>query len=565
MSIGEEVFDVVIAGAGCGGLTAALFASLFGARVLVVERSPLVGGMAATSAGSVWIPNTLHAGQGKPADSMFAARRYLMASIGREADVDLVDAFLEWGPKAVALLEERTDLRFRPYPHHPDYLAKLPGAVLSGRALEPLPFDGRKLGKNFAMLRPPIPEFTILGGMMIDRSDIVQLLNMRRSLKSLAYSVRILARHAFDRLRYPRGTRLVMGNALVARLLHSVGSRDVAIWTRSEILGLAHVGGSSMRLTVSRDGATIPIHARKALVLATGGINRDPELRLGLPDKAGIHTPGPDLADMSGPTGQKLAASFGVNPEAASPDKLLWAPVSVRRRKNGSEAVFPHFVFDRSKPGTLVVNELGLRYLNESLPYHFFGLEMIREHCRRDKAATYLIADAQAVQRYGLGMVRPGGLGLRKALADGYVHEGQSLSQLATGIGIDPRTLAATVDRSNEYSIRGVDGDFHRGESNYERNLGDPSVGPNPTLRLIAQGPFYALRLYPGDIGASAGLKTDRFGRVLAGGEPVEGLYAVGNDMQSVMGRSYPGPGITLGAAIAFSYAVACHATGRPA
>lgn len=563
MSAGEQKFDIVVAGAGGAGLTTALIAAVLGAKVLVVERTPMLGGVTATSAGSVWIPGSKHDRSVDDNKSRIWAKDYMLASIGPHADEELITAFLEWGPKAISLLESETEVRFRPYPHHPDYLADLPGATLSGRALEPLPFDGRKLGAAFGRIRPPIPEFTILGGMMVDRTDIGNLLKMLRSPTAFAYATSIVARHASDRLRYSRGTRLVMGNALIGRLLYSLIARDVTIWTDAIISEIERDSESKMRVTVSRDGRETLVRAGAGVVLATGGINRDPQLRLSLPTGAGILTPGPNLAEMSGPSGQRLAVGFGVPLKPATAEGLFWAPVSTQRRKDGSEAIFPHFVFDRAKPGTFVVNELGQRYLNESLSYHRFGLAMIDEHSRRPRAATYLIADAQAVRQYGLGTVRPGGIGLTGALARGYLVKAGTLPQLAAKIGIAAAALDGTAVKLNQFARTGIDTDFHRGENSYERNLGDPNVGPNPTLRTLGSGPFYSLRLFPGDIGASAGLVTDKFGRVMAGDEPIDGLYAVGNDMNSVMGGSYPAPGITLGAAIAFSYAVACHLTGR--
>lgn len=565
MAADAERFDVVIAGAGGSGLATALFAAIFGAKVLVLERTAVVGGVAATSAGSVWVPGSMHDRSGTEESRRRLSKDYMVAATGGQASEEMIDAFLDWGPKAVALLESETDVHFRPYAHHPDYLADLPGAVLAGRALEPLPFDGRRLREAFSLVRPPIPEFTILGGMMVDRTDIGNLLRMLRSPTAFAYSTKIVVRHLLDRVRHPRGTRLVMGNALIGRLLHSITPRDITIWTEARITEMERDAGSRMRVTVSRAGGSSVVVADKGVVLATGGINRDPELRLSLPADADILTPGPSLEEMSGPSGQRLAAGFGSRPPSASPEGLFWAPVSRHKRKDGSEAIFPHFVFDRAKPGTFVINELGQRYLNESLPYHRFGLAMIDEHCRRPGAATYLVADEKAVRKYGIGIVRPGGIGLSKALANGYLTRAGSLAELAVKLGIEPAILDVTASKVSAFAATGVDSDFHRGENSYERNLGDPNVSPNPTLRPLSRGAFFALRLYPGDIGANAGLRTDKFGRVMAGEDPIEGLYAVGNDMSSVMGRSYPAPGITLGAVVAFSYAAACHLMGRTA
>jgi succinate dehydrogenase/fumarate reductase flavoprotein subunit len=218
-------------------------------------------------------------------------------------------------------------------------------------------------------------------------------------------------------------------------------------------------------------------------------------------------------------------------------------------------------VLDRAKPGTLVVDSHGRRFVNEAISYHQFALEMLAKE--NSAIPAFLIADAVALRKYGLGMVRPGGWGTRAALADGYLIAGKTIEQLALTLNIDPGNLRATVDKMNDYARTGRDLEFARGSTVYQNHNGDASAaGPNPNLGRIATAPFYALRLYPSDIGTSAGLVTDDVARVLdSANRPIAGLYACGNDMQSIMGGTYPGPGITLGPAIAFAYVAASDAT----
>jgi succinate dehydrogenase/fumarate reductase flavoprotein subunit len=178
---------------------------------------------------------------------------------------------------------------------------------------------------------------------------------------------------------------------------------------------------------------------------------------------------------------------------------------------------------------------------------------------------AYLVTDAEGLRKYGLGMVRPGGRRLAPFLADGYLTQASTLDELATKLGIDKAGLADSVARINRYAQTGVDPDFQRGTTDYQRANGDATwTGPNPCLGPIARAPFYAVRLYPGDIGAATGLVTDTSARVLDhDDQPIGGLYACGNDMQSVMGGVYPGPGITLGPGLAFAYLAGRHAAGR--
>jgi succinate dehydrogenase/fumarate reductase flavoprotein subunit len=236
--------------------------------------------------------------------------------------------------------------------------------------------------------------------------------------------------------------------------------------------------------------------------------------------------------------------------------------VSLRRRADGSTAAFPHFVMDRAKPGMLTVDAAGRRFVNESTSYHRFGLAMQRATAA---VPAFLVCDAAALRRYGLGMVRPGGKGLAPFLADGYLTAAATLADLAQRLGIDVAGLQASVAQNNANAESGYDPDFHRGETAYQRNIGDAAwPGRNPNLGPIATAPFYAVKLYPGDIGAAMGLRTDADARVLdAAGAPIDGLYAVGNDAQSIMGGTYPGPGITLGPGMVFGHLAARHAGSR--
>jgi succinate dehydrogenase/fumarate reductase flavoprotein subunit len=256
-----------------------------------------------------------------------------------------------------------------------------------------------------------------------------------------------------------------------------------------------------------------------------------------------------------------LGARFGT--DGAS--HAFWAPVSLRKRPDGSQAVFPHFVMDRAKPGMVTVNQSGQRFLNESTSYHRFALAMQEAHKTTPSVPAFLVCDAMALRNYGLGMVRPGGKGLAPFLADGYLTQAASLAELAQKLAISPEGLQATVAQFNRYAEQGSDPDFHRGETAYQHNIGDAGAGgKNPNLGALTVAPFYAIRLYPGDIGASTGLVTDTNARVLdETDQPIQGLYAVGNDMQSVMGGIYTAPGITIGPGLVFASLAASHAAHR--
>ncbi len=553
-------YDIVVIGAGGAGMSAALYAAIAGARVLLVERTEYVGGTTAYSGGTTWIPGTRHAAAVNPDDSIANARSYLEHAVGARADPSLREAFLAHGAEAVRVIEDNSHVQYRPRPLHPDYQSELPGSTLCGRALEPLPFDGRALGALFALVRPPIPEFTVLSRMMVDRDDIVALLGFPRSLASIRHVARILARHAVDRLRHPRGTRLVMGNALIARLLLSLAERRVPMLMRTALTALRRDASGITAVTLSANGIDRVVPVRGGVILASGGFNRHPQRRARwLPGIAPAWCPGaPGHTGAAHDIAQGIGAAYGEG--ALSP--CFWAPVSIRRREDGSDAAFPHFVFDRAKPGTVVVDGTGRRFVNEAISYHLFALAM---QANPRAVPAFLVTDAEGLRKYGLGMVRPGGKGRERYLADGYLVSAETPAALAAKLGIDAAALESTIAQMNEASRSGVDAPFARGTTAYQRANGDAThAGPNPTLGAIATPPYYAVRLYPGDIGAAMGLRTDAEARVQdAGGAPIAGLYACGNDMHSIMGGTYPGPGITLGPALVFAYIAARDALAR--
>lgn len=555
-------YDVVVLGAGAAGMSAAVFAALEGGRVLLVERTDYLGGTSAFSAATTWVPNTRFRDALGAEDSEEKVLGFLDRAVGNRAPRALREAFVKRGPQAIHRLEDETVVKFRGRPFHPDYLYELEGATSFGRALEPEPFDGKVLGDDIWLVRPPIPEFTILGGMQIDRDDIAHLLKMKRNAGSLAYSMRIIARYYLRKWMHGRDTRMLMGNALIGRFLYEARRRGVDIATRTKTTGLTPLGGGAYKLALEQAGKRVEVTALKGVVLASGGFARHPTKRREM-----LPVPAPRVSPAApGHTGElhDIVLDLGAHYSDSSAQPCYWAPVSIRKRKDGSEAAFPHFVLDRSKPGIISVGKDGKRFVNESRSYHEFVSAMYAADHDGSHIPTYLIADAAAATKYGMGMIHPGTKDFSPFLADGYLTRGATLRELAQTLGIDRDNLVATVERFNAMAAKGVDDDFHRGETVYERANGDATHGPNPTLRPLGPGPFYAVKLYPGDIGAATGLVTDEHARLLhKDGSVIEGLYAAGADMNSIMGGVYPGPGITIGPGIVFGSIAATHAMQR--
>jgi succinate dehydrogenase/fumarate reductase flavoprotein subunit len=550
----ENEVDVLVAGAGAAGMTAALVCAIEGLDVLLVEKSDQIGGTSATSAGTIWVPGTTQARDAGFVDTVDDARRFLDAVIGPNDD-GRREAYLASGPEVVDYLARNSDVKFAMYARHPDYLSNRPGTTLGGRALLPLPFDGRLLGGDFKHLRPPIGEFMALGGMMIGRDDIEPLTRPLASAANLRRALALLWRQATDRLRHRRGTRLLMGNALVARLFHSLRRRDVPIWRNTSLIELTTEGGRVSGAVLSVAGAQRRVRARRAVVLATGGIGGSVE-RLNEYVRPPLRHPLAFAGAMG--DGLRVARSAGAAVEDDHAQPVFWSPVSETPWLAGGRGAYPHLALDRAKPGLIAVDARGRRFVDEAVSYHDFVVGMHRAHEVAPAIPAWLICDRTFIAKYGLGRVPPGRRSLRRHVASGYLVQADTIDALAVLIKVDGAGLRDSVARNNRFAETGIDDDFGKGSTDFDRHNGDPSHQPNPCLGPISTPPFYAMAVYPSTLGSSIGLHADADGRVLAtNGEPIGGLFACGNDMASIMRGHYPGPGITLGPGMVFAYRAA--------
>jgi succinate dehydrogenase/fumarate reductase flavoprotein subunit len=351
-----------------------------------------------------------------------------------------------------------------------------------------------------------------------------------------------------------------MGNALAGRLYYSLLQRRVPVLMSAHARSLIESEGRIAGAVLQTLQGNTTVHSRRGVVLATGGISRNPELRQRFfPAPVSASSP---VVDSAAGDGAALGLEAGGHLGSDHANNGFWSPVSVRPRRDGSTAVFPHFVLDRGKPGLIAVNAEGRRFVNEAVSYHQFVEAMLAAQT----AHCHFICDDAFMAKYGLGMVRPRRIGLKRAVADGYLKRAASLQDLAAVLGLPEWELAATVARHNGFATTGIDEDFGKGSDGYQRNLGDPSHRPNPCIGPITTPPFYAVRIQASDIGASCGLVTNECAQVLRqDGSPVDGLYACGNDMNSIMAGTYPGPGITLGPAMTFGFLAARHAAAARA
>ena len=558
----DREVDLLVFGSGCGGMTAALVAANEGLDVLLCEKAALLGGTTAISGGAIWVPGTNQSKRVGAPDSVEAAREYLKGELGEFDVPELREAFLGSGAEAVDYLERHTEVKFKAYNPYPDYHAERPGGAAGGRALSPLPFDGRRLGADFKLVRPPMAEIAPLGGMMVGRDEIALLIRPLASIKAFTLTARLLTRHLMDRLRFSRGTRLLLGNALVARLFFSLRARGAKVAVQAKLLKLVREQDVVTGAVVDVGGKTQRIRARRGVVLATGGCASSAKWRTELlKDVVVPHS----LAD-AGDTGDGLDAALAIGAvlDRRHSNPFFWMPASTFRWPSGRSVTYPH-IRDRPKPGLIAVNSAGQRFVNEANSYHDFVTAMFNADRSVPSIPAYLICDRRFVYEYGLGVIHPIWQRVQKFVCKGYLQSATTLAGLAEKIKIDPHALQRSVDQHNAAAQSGVDQAFGKGALALNKFNGDKRNTPNPCLRAIAQGPFFALAVYPAPIGSSVGLHTDINGQVLDGeGRAIKGLYAAGNDMSSMMRGFYPGPGITLGPALVFAYRTAMHIAGKP-
>ncbi|TFF19137.1 FAD-dependent oxidoreductase [Jiella endophytica] len=549
--------DLIILGSGASGLTAALTALLAGLRVVVLEKAPHFGGTTARSSGTAWVPNNrMMRNEGITGDDERAAT-YLEGLVGNRGPRRPWQAFLDTAPRMQADLADRAEIAFRPMPAAPDYRPEIDGAGSGWRPLEPLPFDGRKLGGYFDLLAPPIPELTVFGGMMVTRAEAGQLVHAEKSLRAMMLGARLTGRYVRDRLKYKRGTRLVMGNGLVARLLHEVLKRGGLVYEDVTVTGLNTDDGEAVTgVSYQRDGKAGALNAARGVVLAGGGYPSSQAWRAReLPTPTPDHSP---AAPFACGTTIELALAIGATLGAPGLDNGLWFPSSLRKRADGSLAVFPHIALDRAKPGGIIVNQRGRRFANEALSYHDFVRAMYAANDDEPCIPAWIIGDRRFLRRYGMGIIRPRTPFLKPYLADGYLKYGATVEELAAKIDVPAEELQKTIQRFNGFVRSGVDEDFSRGSTIYQRSNGDPAQEPNPCIGTVGETQLYAVELHPTPLGTSRGLSASIDGEVLREtGDPIPGLYVCGNDMQSCFAGEYPGAGAQIGMGMTFGWRVA--------
>ncbi|MGW5145258.1 FAD-binding protein [Rhodococcus koreensis] len=550
MSVDEQNWDrevdLLVIGSGAGGMTAALAGAERGLDTLVVEKSAVYGGSTALSGGALWIPNSPILVREGRADDPGDVRKYLDSIVGDSVPAERLDAYIEQGPAMMQFFEQHCPhLRFSWCEDYSDYHPENVGGRPKGRTVEPLPFDMNQLGADRELQRPN--SLAMPGGLYMTSTEFRHLNMFFRTWAGRRTALGVGWRSVVAMVRRRRMETL--GQALVGRLRLSLQEAGVPLWLNSPLKGLiTDESGAVTGAVVETGTREMRIRARRGVMMATGGFEQSEEMR-----KRYLREGGKDNYSAGSPdnTGDGIVAGEQIGAALDLMDDAWWMP-SFRR----PDGIMHVLVSERSIPPSLIVDQNGKRFTNEASPYVSF----VHDQIAGGHDPVWFVFDSKAKSRYQFGGVMPGQKFPAEWFSTGLMLRAETLGELAQQMSVPADALSAEITRFNGFARTGVDADFGRGDSAYDRYYGDPRL-PNPTLDEVDKAPYYAVRMEAGDLGTKGGLVCNEHSQVLSGsGEPIPGLYATGNASASVMGNDYAGAGATIGPAMVFGWVGARHA-----
>lgn len=547
----DETFDFVIVGSGGGSMCAALAVKQMGMEPVILEKTDLFGGTTAKSGGVMWIPNNRFMKEAGVEDSVEQAMTYMDAVVGDHNDTPGASrerrlAYIEQAPRMIDFLVEQ-GIKLQRHPYWPDYYSSAPGAVESGRTVFAELFDASVLGPNRKKLRPnfvPVP---------VKSDEMWDLPLYKTTWAGKKTMAKVAARMATAKL---RGKHWVgSGAALQGRMFHRALQAGVDMRTHAGVERLlTDESGRVVGVRARINGKERTIAARHGVLINAGGFAHNQAMR----DKYQPGTSAKWTATCPGDTGEMIQDMMRLGAGIAQMDEMV-----------GNQAAFPPgnpdgialVVSEIAKPHSMVVDQSGERYINESQSYMSFCQGMFARDKTVPAVPSWLVFDSQYASKYMVTGTMPGSKKPRAWFDEGWMKRADTIEDLAKICDMEPARLKENVARFNEFARNGMDLDFRRGGRAYDRFLGDKSNSPNPSLGTVEKGPFYAYQFYPGDVGTYGGVITDTHARVLReDGSVIPGLYATGISTASVMGRAYPGAGASVGPSFVWGYIAAKHA-----
>ena len=539
---GEQMWDleadVVVLGSGGAAMTAAISAYDFGAKdVVILEKSGMVGGTTAMSGGMLWVPNNHHQHEAGFEDSDEEIVSYLDALAPGALDPETLWAFMQSGPEMLRYLADKTPVRLRAFSDFPDYQPYSPGAKPDGgRSLDNEAFSFATLGKWAGRVNPSKMAYPLRGSLM-------------EAISGSLDEATLAEREAGDY----RG----LGQALAGSLFKAVLDRNIPVEFEKRARKLVRDGDRIIGVIAEdASGKDFRVRARRGVVIATGGFEWNEML-------VKTFVRGPLTGPVSVPEneGDGLLMAIEAGAQLGNMQNAFWMQ-SVLEMKPARGAK-PNYMLgsdERARPGAILVNRAGKRFVNEAANYHAMGKALHAFDAGTHSYANlpyWLIIDQRYKNKYPAFSSLPG------SPAPSYMMQADTLEELAQKAGIDPAGLKATVERFNGMVRNGHDDDFNRGDNTYDNYYmwGDTDFEPPyRTLGLIDQGPYYAVKMEAGALGTSGGPKTNADAQVVDWeGNPIQGLYAAGNVMSAVLGDVYGGAGGTLGPGLTFGYIAGRH------
>jgi 3-oxosteroid 1-dehydrogenase len=547
----EETFDFIVVGSGGGSMCAALLARSLGKSALILEKTDKLGGTTSMSGGVMWLPNNRFMKQDGIADSDEKALTYLENLVGNDLPGTprvRKQAYITEGQRMVDFLLSQ-GIKLRRIKYYPDYYDDAPGGSAESRAVIAEIFDANALGEWADKLRPGFRR------MPAALDEMMMMGNFKNSWRSKLLIFRVGLRMMKARL---LGQRWVNGGeCLQARMLQASLKAGVDIRLEAGVKQLlTDDSGRVTGVVATIDGRDRVIGARLGVLINAGGYARNQRLRDKFRPGSSVHWTNANPGD----TGEMLEEGIRIGAAIGHMDQLLGTPMAIPPGQSDDE-MHPMSQTDMSKPHSILVDQTGVRYMREAVSYMEICQNMFARNQEVPAIPSWLIFDSNYIEKYMVAGTMPGANKPQAWFDNGFFRKADSIAELAKVCAIDPAVLTATVDRFNGFVRNNRDEDFHRGEREYDRFVGDPEHEPSPTMGTIERGPFYAVQIVPGDLGTLGGFVTDEFARVKReDGSVIEGLYATGNSTASVMGTFYPGAGSTVGPSFVWGYVAAKHA-----
>jgi len=554
MTAFDEFFDFVVVGSGGGSMCAGLVMRSSGKSVLILEKTALVGGTTSRSGGVMWIPNNPFMKRDGVEDSFEKASTYLDAVAGGQSDAPGASrerrrTYVTEAPAMVEFLGGQ-GVKLTRVAEWPDYYDERPGGSAPGRAVVAELFNANELGAWKQKLRPTF----IRAPVPATLEELMELPGLKRSWGVKLLLLKLILRGVIAKI---TGKEWVAGGAaLQGRMLQAALRAGVEIRPESPVSELVVEGGAVKGVVTVKDGRPWRVGARLGVLVNAGGFAHNQRMR----DR---YQPGTSVKwTMASPgdTGEMIEEMMRQGAAIAQMEERVGTQVTLPPGAEESEFK-PTAQGVTAAPHAILVDQSGVRYMNEGGSYMAYCKGMLERNKTVPAVPSWAVLDSQYMRYYMLAGTMAGSNKPQRWYDEGYLKKADTIEELARKLNIDPATLKGTVDRFNKFVANNQDEDFQRGARAYDRWLGDPFNKPSETLGSIAEAPFYAVPVLPGDVGTYGGVVTDDHARVLRkDGSVIPGLYATGVSTASVMGRAYPGAGSSVGPSFVWGYVAAKHA-----